>query len=43
VRSVSEIRWLDANEATLRWGLDHGHGAIVLSTRRETTTPSIRP
>ena len=33
-RSVAEIRWLDANEATLRWGLDHGHGAIVLSTRR---------
>ena len=34
-RSIAEIRWLDANEATLRWGLDHGHGAIVLSTRRE--------
>jgi hypothetical protein len=34
-RSIAEIRWLDANEATLRWGLDHGHGAIVLSTRRD--------
>ena len=34
-RTIAEIRWLDANEATLRWGLDHGHGAIVLSTRRE--------
>lgn len=31
--SISSIRFLDANEATQRWGLDHGHGAIVVSTR----------
>jgi len=31
--SISSIRFLDANEATQRWGLDHGQGAIVVSTR----------
>ena len=35
VRSISAIRWLDGLEATNRWGLDHGLGAIVLSTRRD--------
>lgn len=32
-RSVATIRYLDALEATNRWGLDHGLGAIVVSTR----------
>jgi hypothetical protein len=31
--SISSIRFLDAIEATQRWGLDHGQGAIVVSTR----------
>ncbi|MGH7447657.1 MAG: hypothetical protein ACRELT_08855 [Longimicrobiales bacterium] len=31
--SISSIRFLDANEATQRWGLDHGNGAILVSTR----------
>jgi hypothetical protein len=31
--SISSIRFLDGNEATQRWGLDHGQGAIVVSTR----------
>lgn len=35
VRSISSIRWLDGLEATNRWGLDHGLGAIVVSTRRD--------
>lgn len=34
-RSISSIRFLDGNEATQRWGLDHGQGALVVSTRRE--------
>jgi len=33
VRSISSIRFLDGLEATNRWGLDHGLGAIVVSTR----------
>lgn len=33
--SIASIRFVDSNEATMRWGLDHGHGAIVVSTRRE--------
>ena len=32
-RSISSIRYYDALEATQRWGLDHGLGAIVVSTR----------
>lgn len=32
-RSISSIRYLDGNEATQRWGLDHGHGAILVLTR----------
>jgi hypothetical protein len=37
-RSIGSIRFLDANEASARWGLDHGQGAIVVSTRRDSTT-----
>jgi hypothetical protein len=33
VRSITSIRFLDGLEATNRWGLDHGLGAIVVSTR----------
>jgi hypothetical protein len=33
-RSISSIRYLDALEATQRYGLDHGQGAIVVSTRK---------
>lgn len=35
LKSVSTIRYLDGVEATQRWGLDHGQGAISVSTRRE--------
>jgi hypothetical protein len=31
--SIASLRFLDAHEATQRWGLDHGQGAIVVSTR----------
>jgi hypothetical protein len=34
VLSVSTIRYMDALEATQRWGLDHGQGAIVVVSRR---------
>ena len=37
-RSISSIRFMDGNEATTRWGLDHGHGAIVVSTRSDSTS-----
>jgi hypothetical protein len=33
VRSIASIRHLDGLEATNRWGLDHGLGAIMVSTR----------
>jgi hypothetical protein len=33
-QSIGSIRYLDGNEASQRWGLDHGHGAIMVSTRR---------
>ena len=36
-RSISSIRFMDANEATTRWGLDHGHGAIIVLTRGDST------
>ena len=36
-RSISSIRFMDGNEATTRWGLDHGHGAILVSTRSDST------
>ncbi|HEX2167207.1 MAG TPA: hypothetical protein VHG09_08195 [Longimicrobiales bacterium] len=32
-QSISSLRYLDGLEATQRWGLDHGAGAIVVSTR----------
>jgi hypothetical protein len=35
--SISSVRFYDAIEATQRWGLDHGQGAIVVSTRRGAT------
>lgn len=31
--SISSLRYMDGLEATQRWGLDHGAGAIVVSTR----------
>jgi hypothetical protein len=36
IHAVSMIRYLDALEATQRWGLDHGHGAILVVSRRGT-------
>ena len=36
--TIGSIRYMDAIEATARWGLDHGLGAIVVSTRREGRT-----
>jgi hypothetical protein len=42
-RALTSIRYLDGSEATLRWGLDHGQGAIVISTQTETASPSLRP
>lgn len=35
VRSIASIRHMDALEATNRWGLDHGLGAILVSTRND--------
>lgn len=35
VSSISTMRYLDAIEATQRWGLDHGLGAILVITRKE--------
>jgi len=35
IRSIASMRFLDGLEATNRWGLDHGLGAIVVSTRDE--------
>src|SRR5688572_24064534 len=32
-RSINSIQFLDGLEATQRWGLDHGAGAIIVSTR----------
>jgi hypothetical protein len=37
IRSISSIRYLDGLEATNRWGLDHGMGAIVVTTRESGT------
>jgi hypothetical protein len=37
-RSISSIRYLDGVEATQRWGLDHGQGAISVSTRGDPKT-----
>jgi hypothetical protein len=33
VHSIAMLRYLDGREATNRWGLDHGMGAIVIVTR----------
>jgi hypothetical protein len=33
VGEVTYIRYFDGVDATARWGLDHGHGAIYVSTR----------
>lgn len=32
-QSISSLRYLDGLEATQRWGLDHGAGAIAVITR----------
>jgi len=29
---IAYIQFFDANDATWRWGIDHGHGAIYIST-----------
>ena len=34
-QSVSSLRFVDGPQATQRWGLDHGMGAIVIATRGE--------
>jgi hypothetical protein len=31
---VESVQFLTGLEATQRWGLDHGHGAIVVTSRR---------
>lgn len=31
--TLAYIEWFDSNRAASRWGLDHGNGAIYLSTR----------
>jgi hypothetical protein len=33
VQQVQFIQWYDPVSASSRWGLDHGHGAILVSTR----------
>jgi Arc/MetJ family transcription regulator len=33
VIDIEEIRFLDSREATTRFGIDHGNGAIVITTR----------
>lgn len=33
-RNLQEIRFLDAREATLKYGTDHAEGALVIVTRR---------
>ena len=30
---VTSLQWYSPTDAAARWGLDHGHGAIVISTR----------
>ena len=37
-RSIASMRFVDGVTATQRWGLNHGQGAIVVSTR-ETRKP----
>lgn len=38
-RAIASVRFLDGVAATQRWGLDHGQGAIVVSTRMEAKAP----
>jgi hypothetical protein len=33
-RSIGSIRYFNGLEASQRWGLDHGQGAIVVNTRK---------
>jgi hypothetical protein len=33
-QSIGYIRYYDGISASARWGLDHGHGVIFVSTRR---------
>ena len=35
--SISRVRRMDGLEATQRYGLDHGQGAILVFTRKETS------
>jgi hypothetical protein len=35
--SISTLQYLDGLQATQRWGLDHGGGAIVVSTHGRAT------
>jgi hypothetical protein len=39
LKSISAVRYLNGVEATQRWGLDHGQGAIAVSTREMRKTP----
>ena len=32
---VVSIQWVDPTTAAARWGMGYGHGAIVISTRRQ--------
>ena len=32
---VVSIQWVDPTSAAARWGMGYGHGAIVISTRRQ--------
>jgi hypothetical protein len=36
-QSIVYIRYYNGTEATTRWGLDHGAGAIVVSSRPQDT------
>jgi hypothetical protein len=38
-RSIASMRFFDGVAATQRWGLNHGQGAIVVSTRETTRKP----
>lgn len=38
--SIASLRYMDGLEATQRWGLDHGAGAIIVSTRGRTNEGS---
>ena len=33
--SIGSVRYLDGLEASNRWGLDHGNGAIMIETRKQ--------